>query len=788
MKFKLIISIFFVFLILPAVKADLQLSVTPSEIWAGNSLSIRCWYTANETNIITPWVYIDKTSQNITLTAENSTYFIYSYSPPLLGTYSVYCSNSTTSTSTTSFKVSDLSASSDLPSVAYKGDKLSFNVKIVKISNSNETVNSGVNFKVFLGSNEISLNNDKTFFLNNQWTVETNSISLEAKTYTLTLNISYNNKTVALTKSLEVKNSTEFQVSGIDKPLTKSNDTITLTMNAKEKGSPIQLQASYLSIQINNINSPITEISSVGGNSQVKVLTPQLKGGSYKLKTSFTYNGQTFVDEKTIKYTVPVSGKFLNSGDKAIYANLRFSGDEIQQTFSTDDSGSFSGSLPSGTYTVEITFPLSTLTLNGVIIDSGFDNPIKFDRPTDVEIEGMATAGIFVYEIAIPFTRASIAIQYDDSKVLDENNLEVYKCSAWNFGKRSCISTWDKINADIDTVRNSAKFTTMSFSAFSIAVKKKLNTDFSLNKPSYNLNDIIKIKGLAKDENGKLLSDVEIKVSVPDADIETSTKSDNSGLFSFEFPTPKSEGRYNLILTAEKSPYISFNKTKEFEVIKSKKISLTFIDSIRLKKGENRTLEAVITNTGEIDLKKLNVSIENLPKEFYELPLVIESLLIGEEKKIPINFFIPEDAGSTVLSSILKVSTEYNINSEQNFILTILAKNETKSSQASKDSSLPNFQLKLPSGFLVLPSFNIGTFIFGFIIGTILIVFLLRKRKNRGNLMRSEINNLLSDIKKEMNRIKSKGPKENDYSKVSQSEIAWDWLKEKWSNYRKNIS
>lgn len=764
-------------LIVPPVMAQstsLEIDVNPSSTWIGNTVNISCWYTDNITNvtnssIITPWIYITGPIIDTETTSSVNGGYLLSYRPPSIGTYEVYCSNGTVNSSQAPFEISNLSvSSSDVPEIIYLEEQIAIRANIIKTTDNEEIISSGVTFKIFLDSNEIPI--DEDYFQSDEWIIITNPISgITAKTYTLTLNATYAGKTVTFSKIVQVKEPIEFEIVNIDKTWIKSNETITITIKAMESGKPIEpLQSSYLNFQVNLIDSTIFDISQSGDLSFIKISTPELASGTYELKTTFTYKDYTYIDKKSISYVVPATGKIVGSDNKPVYVKLKFSNDETERTIATGSDGSYAGTIPPGMYELKLTFPSSTLHLTDVIINS-FDDPIRFDHPSaDAEIPGIKVADVFVYEVALSYSEAQLEMKYDDSKVSDETKIDIYKCSNWNFGKKTCNSEWERVYAEIDTIRNLIKVNTTELSAFVIGSKENIDVDFALDELShtYNLKDIIKIKGLTKSEDGSAIADVDINVTIQDSEISASTKSDSSGVFSLEFLSPAEEGDYKLVLKAEKSPSASFEKTVDLNVVRSKGLSILMTDTTRIEQGENKSVEVSIINSGQTDFSNLTISLSNIPSEYYNLSKDIDQLLADEEKKIWILFTIPEGAAKTTYSGKIKVASD-DVTKEHSFALTILPANKTQTDESKESESGLGFPLiSFPTANIVLPAFGIeALYISLFGITSFSFAYWAKKRKLRKKpVERSDIKNFLLDIKREVNRI----PTKKDEEKISQ--------------------
>jgi hypothetical protein len=279
--------------------------------------------------------------------------------------------------------------------------------------------------------------------------------------------------------------------------------------------------------------------------------------------------------------------------------------------------------------------------------------------------------------------------------------------------------------------------TTSSLSAYALGTLKQLSVDFSLNKESFYLKDLIRIRGIVLDENRNAVSNATVSISLKGTSINTTTTTDSNGIFQAEFIGPESEGSYALLLKAEKYPYISFNTSKELKFERSKEFSIVFPDTVRVAAGENLTQELNLINTGQSDLYGLQIFITGIPASYYRIEKASEDLKVGETKKIKIYFSIPSDANQTTLSASLTVFND-QVKKEKTFGFTVLASNKT----VSQPTGI--------TGRVVLPEIDWNVvFIILFALASFSLAFILKRRKvSRG---REEVRSLLFDLK---NRLK----------------------------------
>jgi hypothetical protein len=770
----------FFFILISQAKASpiINASVTPSNPWLGEDVKIyaNCFDDSNKTisavyaNITGPNILFGE--KNLSL-VENNLYSLtltpqdyYERSGEFSAT--VYCVNNETQVNSTSlsFTISVLTGSINdiIPSTIYTTDTIEIHFVIKK---DGTPLSSNVDFNVSLNDEIKSLKQNPAFDMNKGWILKIDSPSQGS--YELKVTAFYDRANVSNTSNIEVKSPIELDIIDIEKNWLQPNQELTIRLKAYEKGSLINLTKEYLSFKIGSFSMDIDEISQSGDETIVKLKTPYLSPGDYDLSITLTYKNYSLTKTKTVTYTVPLDGEILDIDGKPIQGiTLKFVSSSYQFSFVTDSKGKYQGEIPPGTYDLEFTSPRSKLYLYGLKIKS-FENPIRYFYLSDLDIDGINSAGAYVYEVAMDFSSAYIEMSYDESKVLDETTLKVYKCSNWNSGKKICLSEWKEIDAEIDTIRNLAKVNTTSFSAYIIGSKKVLKPSFSLDKEIYYLKDLVKIKGIVFDELQKTVSNATVDVKLTNTDISTSTTSDENGVFSIKFFAPEKPGKYELILTVKKDPFVSFNKKIILNVTRSKKLSVIVPDSIKINAGEELTVRFKVINTGQTDFSNVVLGLKGIPQEFFQLPSHIEKLNVGEEENITVNFSIPSDVNSTTLQAEF-IAGVGNTTASKVFGFTILP-----SKKISSSYSFPTFEL--PLGMFVLPSIQPDMLILLILFFISLSVALILKKRKRKTVQREEIKNLLLGIKREIIRQNSKQNKNISGWKDARLETAKDLYK-----------
>ncbi|MEM5766626.1 MAG: carboxypeptidase-like regulatory domain-containing protein [Candidatus Aenigmatarchaeota archaeon] len=623
------------------------------------------------------------------------------------------------------------------PSTIYLGDMIEVDVLVKK--DAVPINSSNINFMITVDDQIKQPEIRPPYDPYDGWIIFLNSseISNPIKTHGLKIIVSYDRANSTKITSFTINEPIQFSILNVDKTWIKPNDTINLKIQALDRGNIIPLNKENLLIKIDNTQASVVAISPSNDFFSVTILAPNLSPGKYSLIAFLSHKNYTYSSSSIIHYIVPITGKFVDENDKGIYTRISFFLDGIEKLrLYTDATGTYSGSLPPGTYDVEIVFPQSTLHLYEAEIND-FEDPIRYYYLDSIDLEGLNVANLFVYEVALPYYKASIDMKYDERNVLDENLLKVYKCEDWNFGRKECHGKWDEIPASVDKVRNMVYVSTKSLSSYAIGTLKKLSVDFNFNKQTFYIKDLVRIRGIVVDEYKNSVDNASVSIQIKNTSINQKVFSDKNGLFTIEFLSPEKEGNYSLTLTAKKHPYVSFNYTLTLQVLKSKEISIVSPDTVRINQGENFTQEFSVVNTGQTELHNLNISLEGIPKEYYILQDNIGKLEINEEKKLKIEFLIPSNASIGTLSCKIKVFNE-EVYKEKTFGFTIIEKNQTLE---SKTTPVGLF------GKIVLPQIAPDwIYIFLFAVITFSLSFLLKKRKIKSQ-GKEEIKHYLLNVK-----------------------------------------
>lgn len=661
-----------------------NITITPSDnLWLGESatINLNCEDSSIEdvyTNIVGPSISLP--TMHFTNIGGNYTLTVSKDYLDRIGQFdaTIYCRNSINETSSTvkSFFVSNLTSSINAitPSPSYVGETVEIDV-VVKMNGA--ALSSGVVFNVSLNGQLKSLKMMPAYDSNKGWILKIDSPATNG-IYNLRVDAFYDRTSVAAYSSLDIRNDVEFIITDIDKDKVKSDDNITVTLSALRRGSVIDLNENNVDIKINSVDALITGVSRHDNLFDVKIIAPSLSSGSYQLDAYMTTNGSSYSDSEPIDYIVTIDGSITDANSKALSTQIKFiQSSATKLILNTDAYGHYTGSIPPGTYDLDISFPKSKLYLHDVVINS-FDDPIRYFYGDDFNVEGIRNAGLYDYELDLSYTSADLEMEYNEKNVVDEDNLRIFKCSDWNIGKKICNSNWVEVAGELDTVRNGMKMTSSTLSGFVIGEVKNILVEFGPDKDEYYLGDSVKIRGIVKDDEGNIVSNASISVQMKNTQTKYTAVADTNGVFSIGLPQVNDEGTYTFTLTAKKSPFIDFKGEESFNVTKKKSVYIDFPETVRIERGGNLTQKFDIVNNGQADISNIEISLEGLPENYYSIESNNIDIGPDQQKTLYIDFYIPVYADVGISSATLKIESG-SISEEKVFGVNILEKDENQS-------------------------------------------------------------------------------------------------------------
>lgn len=683
-----------------------DLSATPEQAWTGENilLSVKC--TDNESTIEQVYAYIEGPGISWTSPGfseyENSTFMLSVsdfYGKTGVFSAAVYCTSvNGTSNMNTTFSVSEFSGeiSSVSPGSIYVGDTVEIDL-FVKKDDVYLSGSSAVTFEVLV--NGVLEPLTAAYDFEKGWRIRFAAPQVSG-TYNVNVAAFYEGAVFEAPISIEVKDVFEFSLDAVDKSEVLSGENITATLFASERGNPISISKSSISAKIGSYVADVAGVSLASNGRYVATITiPSLSPSSYGLKITFSHQNFTAERTSTITYLVPVSGTILDPNGGAVSAKISFVSGALERYVYTDSKGDYRINIPSREYDVNLVHNRATIVQQGVSVTE-FDDPLRFYYIADIVIPGIKPAGLFMFETTLSADDTEITLNYDERKVSSEASLVVYRCGNWNCAEKKCSGSWDTISASIDTVRNSAKFSSANPSgAYTLGSLDALFLDFSIDKTTYYVGDVIKAVGISEKSGGNYVGNIEITGRINGQPITKTVTSSEKGVFALDLEVPSTEGSYTLVFAAELEPYQGYETTKTIEVIKRKEISLVLPDTVRMGVGENSTIEVPVVNTGQAPLVEGKISISGIPEDYYSITPELLSVDAGEETKFFINFEIPELAPKTTHGADITMPFG-DKTFKKTFALTIKEPVAQDPAVGETDAETNESAFTLPTGFL----------------------------------------------------------------------------------------
>ncbi|MCK4809127.1 MAG: hypothetical protein KAS90_05880 [Candidatus Aenigmarchaeota archaeon] len=788
MRLKFIILLFFISLLSlgnfayasPEIN---NLTVLSQEIWLGETEIIFLNCTDDNGSAISG-VYADINTStalfpgNSFIPDANSTYYLSistaeSSNFNKVGIFDViiYCENELGESvnSSISFTVSNLSIEiSSMASPIYIGDMAEISIFVKK--DGNTITSNDVSFSVSMNDETISFASQPYYDFEKGWVLKFETDALVSASYILSISADYSGAEVSINKDVDIIHPLDFSITDVDKDWVSSGDTITATLKATYRGIPITILDNYISVRLDSTKVDVFDISSSSASNAYDLVfeLPSLSAGRHKIKVDFDDSTHTAQDSENIMYIISASGViFSDTGNHKV--DISFDSGSLTKDVRTDLSGKYSISFPPDTYDIQVEDNFAVLDIFDADIED-FDDPVKYQSLPAAHVGGISGEGVFYYAIAseLDYSSADIKIKYDPAKINDLSSMEVYVCYSWNTGNWKCSSEWIIISSVIDSLRKTATIADAVLdAAYIVGNRDSLNLGATLEKESFNINEDISITGLSQDSSKDIVPDAILNASIEATSITASSVSDSNGLFSFNIKNPGVEGNYTLLVELSKDPYISSQKQIDFEIVKSKDISVVSSDTVRLNPGESSEVQFLVINTGEADLSNISISLKNIPVSYYQMiyPETIDILKESNDIPVIVYFTIPENATAGITSASFELSSA-GFSKEHSFVMNILPlKNETlDTASVSSDTSetLLSFDLfpsiGMPTGqslSIIAPGGVMSLAAFAFISISTAILFRRRRLINIYNQELRKINRqMIFDIRNNMFQTK----------------------------------
>lgn len=393
---------------------------------------------------------------------------------------------------------------------------------------------------------------------------------------------------------------------------------------------------------------------------------------AYPSLGSYDYLSQ---DSMALRIVVRMEGYIKNPKGDVVETTITFINTKTGKTTTTSATGmgDYSLDLLPGTYDVELKFATGTIgkfyNVNITRENMGMlaSNLIRYDKGGVIEgkLAGVKTIGSEVIEFALPYNRAWVYLPYDSSLVSgDEQDLEIYRCSSWNFKKSSCTGTWEHLDSSVHTIRDVIEFQTEASGSFIIAEKTSLFfRSVEIVDKDYYLGEPVEVTGTITNNEGNYVSGVTVKAFFPGYEGAGEVVTGGNGAFSITLNAPQQTGRINLVLTAEKSPATPANASTSIRTVRKKELSIVEVpDIVSAYVGQKTPLKITFFNSGQVNFTEpLYLRITGIQQGWFTLsPAKLNNLLVDERKTFNFDVAIDEADCKSGCDEFYLVTAEAN--------------------------------------------------------------------------------------------------------------------------------
>jgi len=743
MKRAMLAIVIGIFLVLDiASAAELDFHVSSGEVWIGESIDFTC--------------VVDGVTGDIDIIIEKEDFYqplpigsgdgnhTHRYTPQVLGTFEAYCSNGTVNSATDEFSVSALVTEITYLENVYSDEEVHLRCKVYRETSFLEEIKTNISFKLFLDDDKKTI--DSPYWSSGEWYIYTQEANLGGKDYTLRLESLYLDKTNYTEITFQVNPALDFSLDFGPSEI-KHGDTVTASVTAEYHGSDVYGSAGV----VVTINGQVVTVTKTPTG--FTFTAPSMNPGTYDLAVTLTHNDLHETITRNIHYVIPVHGTSYDANGKGVSVDLKFTKDTYSKTIKIA-GGSYSDSLPFGTYTLEATYGGLKTRLTDVPVHSELSDFIRFDYFNILDAGGLNMVGGHVMEFSHTFNTAYIDASYEAAKVKDEKSLEVYRCDDWNFNSRKCSGSWVKVSSTIDEPSNRASFQVTSLSTFVIGEMKEMHVSASIDKSDYYFNQTIKLTGVVRDSNNKIVPDATVTYRIEGT--QGSVRTTSNGIFSADITVPSKEGRNVLRLNATKQFYVPAGSDLDLNILRKREFNI--ISPMDTEIEGEAELELSLVNSGDSTLHDITITMTGLPLNSDYSPKTLTQLLSGQEAGIKITT-TPDDSDKRIYTVAVLVESR-ELTFSDSFVITVKKEdqqdqNQTTTQPQSNETAhfiLPEINLTGITSFFTADTtslLNIGSIVASVIIITLLFIKANRKKKYTA-ITRYYITHILETIKKEV--------------------------------------
>ncbi len=386
------------------------------------------------------------------------------------------------------------------------------------------------------------------------------------------------------------------------------------------------------------------------------VSIPDKSAGSYQLEIEGHFQSYYDTIIKEIYFTIPFKGELTYASGQVVDATIQMQNLDTGKWYSTTvngGTGKYSLELLPGEYNMKLTSPeIENIEISGININENSEM-VTANSPMSVDsfsgggsILGINSVKLVVFQFALDFEESEIWIKYKDVDVTgSEEDLELYSCHDWNYGKRQCNGEWETLDFSINMVTNMIHFNVTDFSAFILGNKKSIGLEVEMDKDSYYSRERVTFTGNVIDGEASPIENAKVSYRIEDTELTGSTYTDERGYFiASDLVAPEAEGSYIMEITVEKNPFKSFTTTHPVKIEKKREFTLVVPEEVKVNLDESMQTKISIINTGQRDFNSISLSVRGISTDWYSMvPMTINNLTIGSEKTVTLNFRVPSE-------------------------------------------------------------------------------------------------------------------------------------------------
>jgi hypothetical protein len=393
--------------------------------------------------------------------------------------------------------------------------------------------------------------------------------------------------------------------------------------------------------------------SETGAYCTLTISVPNKNPGLYNLVIEGEYDNEedifTYTLEKDIEFAILFADTVRTASGQYVDMSMKMTNLATGNFYEirTGGTGSFSRLVLPGVYEIEMSLPeIHKLLLHDVeVIEDTFPNTITYDTFVGGNIGGIDVAKIVVFEFALPFKRADVWLRYDDSKIADETQMQVFVCHNWNYGRRECPGEWATVPFSINTVNNIVSFNVSELSAFIVGGRRSLGVTTTLSKTDYYLDEQITLTGSVIDNTEVAVGGATVSYKIRGTSKRGSVTTDANGNFIIgSLSAPSTPGSYTIELGIDKNPYVPVNVTKLIKVTRQKDFTLLAPDTHKIYLGKATTVNLTVYNSGQDNFSSISLYSSGISTKWYQMfPQKLNDVKKGERRNVELRIEVPRE-------------------------------------------------------------------------------------------------------------------------------------------------